>query len=85
MVKIDKWPVDSGEIYDVPVIQHITTQFALGVIGSCAFGIPFTWGHAQKGELDAMSVQEGMQWVSEWTNVMANTPTWFYKYNPSKK
>ena len=85
MIKADKWPVNAGEIYDVPVVQHITIQFALCVIGSCAFGLPFTWEHAHKGESDAMSVQEGMHWVSEWTSIMANTPRWFYDYNPSKK
>lgn len=85
MIKADKWPVNSGEIHDVPVMQHITTQFALCVIGSCAFGIPFTRGHDKEGESDAMSVQEAMRWVSEWTSVVANTPRWFYDYNPSKK
>ena len=85
MTKVDKWPIGAGEIYDVPVVQHITIQFALCVIGSCAFGLPFTWGHAKKGESDVMSIQDGMHWVSEWTSIMANTPRWFYDYNPSKK
>jgi hypothetical protein len=49
MIRDDKWPVNAGEIHDVPVMQHITIQFALCVIGSCAFGLPFTWGHAKKG------------------------------------
>ena len=82
---MDKWPVNAGEIHDVPVMQHITIQFALCVIGSCAFGLPFTWEHAKKGESDAMSIQEGMHYVSEWTSIVANTPRWFYDYNPSKK
>jgi hypothetical protein len=85
MITVDKWPVNAGETYDVPVMQHITAQFALCVIGSCAFGLPFAWGRAKKADSDAMSVQEGMKWVSEWTAVMANTPRWFYDYNPSKK
>ena len=85
MIRVDKWPVTAGEIRNVPVMQHITTQFALCVIGSCAFGLPFTWENAKKGELDAMSVQEAMSWVSQWTTVVANTPRWFYDYNPSKK
>ena len=85
MTKVDKWPVNGGDVYDVPVVQHITIQFALCVIGSCAFGLPFTWEHATKGESDAMSIQEGMHWVSEWTSIVANTPRWLYDYNPSKK
>jgi len=85
MIEGDKWPVNAGEIHDVPVMQHATTQFALCVIGSCAFGLPFTWENANAGESDAMSVQEGMHWVSEWTSVVANTPRWFYDYIPIKK
>jgi len=87
MIKVDKWPVNAGETHDVPVMKNITIQFALCVIGSCAFGLPFTWGHAKErdSDTDTMSVQEGMHWVSEWTSVVSNTPRWFYDYIPSKK
>ena len=85
MIKVDKWPVNPGEIRDVPVMQHITTQFALCVIGSCAFGLPFIWEHDRKGESDTMSVRESMHWVSEWTTIVQYTPRWFYDYSPSKK
>ena len=85
MVRVDKWPVNAGEIHDVPVVQDVTIQFALCVIGSCAFGLPFTWERAKERESDAMSVQEGMHWVTEWTALVSNTPRWFYDYIPNKK
>ncbi|KAL0960014.1 hypothetical protein HGRIS_011664 [Hohenbuehelia grisea] len=77
MVEIEGWA--GKTVMEVPVIQKLTFKVALLVIGSCAFGFPFTWSEPGIAPDGSMPVQEAIRIVTETHMFKIAAPKWAWK------
>ncbi|KAJ8508787.1 hypothetical protein ONZ45_g8971 [Pleurotus djamor] len=77
MMRTEGW--DNKDAVEVPVVQKLTFELALMVLGHCAFGFPFDWSSPTRLPDGSMSVQEALRIVAD-TNLFAIiAPKWAWK------
>ena len=77
MMSTEGW--DNKDAVEVPVVQKLTFDLALMVLGHCAFGLPYDWASPTGLPDRSMSVQEALRIVAD-TNLFAIVaPKWAWK------
>ncbi len=54
-------------------------QYALFVIGKCAFGLPFKWSDPPTAPDGTLSLQEALRRTTDDSVLMRLTPNWAFK------
>ncbi len=54
-------------------------QYALFIIGKCAFGFPFSWSEPPTGANGKMTLQEALRIVTDSLTLTILTPKWAFK------
>ncbi|KAF9553104.1 cytochrome P450 [Agrocybe pediades] len=74
MISAEGW--DSKDEIEIPVIQKLTFQLALLIIGKCGFGFSFNWFAPPKSDDGRMSIQEALRIVADTHMAAIFTPKW---------
>ncbi|KAH7920397.1 cytochrome P450 [Leucogyrophana mollusca] len=76
LLEVEGW--NSLDVVDVPSTEALTLKFALIIIASCGFGVPFSWA-APPSHDGQLSIQECLQTIAH-TNVFAiAAPGWVWR------
>lgn len=54
-------------------------QYALFIIGKCAFGFPFKWSEPPTGPNGGLSLQEALRITTDTFLIMITAPKWAFK------
>ncbi|KAF4618306.1 hypothetical protein D9613_011546 [Agrocybe pediades] len=74
MISAEGW--DLKDEIEIPVIQKLTFQLALLIIGKCGFGFSFNWFAPPKSDDGRMSIQEALRIVADTHMAAIFTPKW---------
>ncbi|KAF8168572.1 cytochrome P450 [Pholiota molesta] len=77
MTSIEEW--DGKNVVDIPVIQSLTSKFALLLIGKCGFGFDFDWSTPPKASDGRMSFQESLRILMDATMIIGFVPQWIQR------
>lgn len=74
MVEAEGW--NTCDTVDIPVVQKHTFLFALLVISTCGFGLPFKWIEPPIAEEGTMTIQQALQMINDRNTALTALPEW---------
>ncbi|EGN98791.1 hypothetical protein SERLA73DRAFT_181431 [Serpula lacrymans var. lacrymans S7.3] len=75
MIAAEGW--DEKRVVEAPSFQDIASKYALLIITSCGFGLPFTWESPPSGS-GSMTIQDAVYTITQTLTFSIVAPTWLW-------